>query len=284
MWGIVPAAGLGTRIQPLAFSKELLPIGSRFDGAVERPRAIGEYLLDRLILGGVSKICFVIAPGKGDIINYFGGVAGGAHVCYAVQPQPRGLCDAIFRALPFIPPNEIVLIGLPDTIWFPVEGYRALTGTDLTFLLFPVEHPASFDAVVTDESGRVSQVLVKQQGTAHRWVWGGMRMSGKVLRDLFVLWSQRDRSDEYLGTLVNEYIAGGGAVFGAKVGSAYVDVGTLHGYREALRLLGDEASMPSASAGSFGKQATKKKATQYRSPVTTEIDVLTPHVGGGGQP
>ena len=28
MWGIVPAAG-STRIQPLAFSKELLPVGSR---------------------------------------------------------------------------------------------------------------------------------------------------------------------------------------------------------------------------------------------------------------
>ena len=28
MWGIIPAAGTGTRFQPLAFSKELLPIGS----------------------------------------------------------------------------------------------------------------------------------------------------------------------------------------------------------------------------------------------------------------
>ena len=27
MWGIVPAAGIGSRIQPLAFSKELLPVG-----------------------------------------------------------------------------------------------------------------------------------------------------------------------------------------------------------------------------------------------------------------
>ena len=28
MWGIVPAAGIGSRIQPLAFSKELLPVGT----------------------------------------------------------------------------------------------------------------------------------------------------------------------------------------------------------------------------------------------------------------
>lgn len=32
MWGIIPAAGKRSRIQPLAFSKELLPVGSRLDG------------------------------------------------------------------------------------------------------------------------------------------------------------------------------------------------------------------------------------------------------------
>ena len=32
MWGIIPAAGQGSRMQPLAFSKELLPVGSRRDG------------------------------------------------------------------------------------------------------------------------------------------------------------------------------------------------------------------------------------------------------------
>ena len=49
MWGIVPAAGIGSRIQPLAFSKELLPVGSRHDGTAERPRAVSEYLMDRMI-------------------------------------------------------------------------------------------------------------------------------------------------------------------------------------------------------------------------------------------
>ncbi len=63
MWGIIPAAGVGSRIQPLAFSKELLPVGSRFDGATERPRAVSEYLVERLIAGGARRLCFVIAPG-----------------------------------------------------------------------------------------------------------------------------------------------------------------------------------------------------------------------------
>ena len=40
MWGIIPAAGLGSRIQPLAFSKELLPVGSRLEaGSSARARS-----------------------------------------------------------------------------------------------------------------------------------------------------------------------------------------------------------------------------------------------------
>src|SRR5919109_2178322 len=116
MWGIVPAAGQGSRIQPLAFSKELLPVGSRRDGERERPRAVSEYLVERLVLGGADKICFVISPGKSDILEYYGGGVFSASVFYSVQQQPAGLCDAIFRARPLIPADDLVMVGLPDTI------------------------------------------------------------------------------------------------------------------------------------------------------------------------
>src|SRR3954468_4874020 len=102
MWGIIPAAGAGSRIQPLAFSKELLPVGSRLDGEVERPRAVSEYLVERMLIAGATKICFVVSPGKSDILEYFGDRIDAADLCYVVQPRPAGLCDAVFRAMPFI--------------------------------------------------------------------------------------------------------------------------------------------------------------------------------------
>src|SRR5438094_7312575 len=126
MWGIIPAAGKGSRIQPLAFSKELLPVGGRYEGAVRRPRAVSDYLVERFSIGGATKICFVISQGKSDILEYYGGSAYSASICYAVQPEPAGLCDAIFRALPFIDVQEPVLIGLPDTIWYPEGALCAL--------------------------------------------------------------------------------------------------------------------------------------------------------------
>lgn len=243
MWGIVPAAGAGTRIQPLAFSKELLPVGSRRDGETERPRAVSEYLVERLIRGGAKKICFVIAPGKSDILEYYGGSTGSdVSMAFVVQAQPVGLCDAIFSALPVIPKHESVLIGLPDTVWFPEDALAPLPEEAFTLLLFPVENPRFFDAVETDESGLVRQIQVKSSTAAKGWIWGAMKIPGQVLHELHWLWCERNRSDEFLGTLINAWIERGGKVWGARAGSTYVDVGTLHGYREAVRLLSQPQS------------------------------------------
>ncbi len=241
MWGIIPAAGAGSRIQPLAFSKELLPVGSRLDGATERPRAVSEYLVERMVLGGAEKICFVISPGKSDILEYYGGgKIDSASIAFVVQQKPAGLCDAIFCAAPLVHPDEHVLIGLPDTVWFPADGLRALPDGSLAFLLFPVDRPELFDAVVTDEAGRVREIQVKQIGAESRWIWGAFKMPGATFHALHALWHERGESDEYIGTLVNAWLARGGEALGVPVGEAYVDVGTLHGYREAIRLLSGE--------------------------------------------
>jgi glucose-1-phosphate thymidylyltransferase len=243
VWGIIPAAGAGSRIQPLAFSKELLPVGIRRDGSTERPRAVSEYLADRMVRGGASKICLVISPGKSDIVQYFGGSYGPAHVCYAVQERPGGLCDALFRALPLIAPCEKVLVGLPDTVWFPEDGFCRLR-EGLSFLLFYVDRPQLFDAVVTDAAGNVQEIQVKSAQAKTRWVWGAFALDGQILRELYDLWLERDREDEYLGTLVNEYLARGGTATGVPAGQAYVDTGTLHGYHEAMELLRRRAAAP----------------------------------------
>ncbi|MBL6458186.1 nucleotidyltransferase family protein [Belnapia sp. T6] len=251
MWGIIPAAGIGSRIQPLAFSKELLPIGSRIEDGVERPRAVSEHLIERMVAAGVDKICFVIAPGKSDIINYYGARIGNASIAYVVQQEPSGLCDAIFCALPLIGPEEPVVIGLPDTIWFPEAALAPLPDDRFSFLLFPVERPELFDAVVTDEAGRVLEIEVKRAGARSRWVWGAFKMPGRVLHELHALWRQPGRGDEYIGTLVNVWLAAGGAAHGVRTGEVYVDVGTLNGYREAVSLLAGRPAQANSTVVPF---------------------------------
>jgi dTDP-glucose pyrophosphorylase len=238
MWGIIPAAGLGSRIQPLAFSKELLPVGSRFTETGERPKAVSEYVVERMLLGGADKLCFVISPGKSDIVKYYGSGVRDAQVCYVVQPSAAGLCDAIFRALPLVRPEEQVLVGLPDTVWFPVEGYRLLPPSGLSFLCFPVDQPQLFDAVVSDAEGNVLEIQVKQQTASSHWVWGAFKLTGAILVELHALWCERERQDPYMGTLVNEYLRRGGHAVAIQAGEQYFDVGSVDGYRRAMHRLG----------------------------------------------
>jgi glucose-1-phosphate thymidylyltransferase len=252
-WGIVPAAGIGSRIQPLACSKELLPVGSRQAGGGERPRAVCEYLIERMIRGGATKICIVISPTKSDIIEYFARVLGGTCFAYVVQEEPGGLCDAIFQALPLVAPDEPVLIGLPDTIWFPEDALAYLPDDRLSFLCFPVAEPQYLDAVLSDPSGRISEIQVKHPAPSSHWAWGAFKLPARILAELHELWCEPGRNDTYIGTLINAWIARGGTAFAARTGTDYIDVGTLHGWRAAVRLLdghAGDAARPPARGGS----------------------------------
>jgi glucose-1-phosphate thymidylyltransferase len=244
MWGIIPAAGAGTRIQPLAFSKELLPVCEQFDGSQNRPRAVSDYLVERLVVAGADRICFIISPGKSDILEYYGASAHSASLCYVIQPKPLGLCDAIFRAVPVVGRHESVLIGLPDTIWFPKSGLKALPEDHLSALLFPVKHPQHFDAVVLDSFGRILEIQVKRPSPSTNWIWGAFKMPGITLEALFRLWQTRNCCDEFLGTLINAWIAEGNIAYGFPIGTDYFDVGTMDGYLLAMEALRDMCYTP----------------------------------------
>jgi dTDP-glucose pyrophosphorylase len=280
MIGIIPAAGAGLRIQPLGCSKELLPVGTRLVDGIARPKAVSEYLVERMIAAGARQICMVISAEKSDIVRYYAERDYAAEIFYAVQRRPRGLCDALFRAVSFVRSDEPVLIGLPDTIWFPENAF--LTAVDalsqgdsrpsdsahgghgehgygygehghgepaaeVNLVLFPVDTPSVFDAVLCDavpslpnegrsgapERRRVERVVVKQLNPGSNWVWGAVVTSGRAFHALHQLWESRHRADEFLGDLLNAYIAAGNPVQATANGEHYMDVGTMEGYHAA---------------------------------------------------
>ncbi len=133
--------------------------------------------------------------------------------------------------------GEPVLVGLPDTIWFPEDALRSLPDDKLSFLLFPVEQPRFFDAVVTNEDGQVVEIQVKSAHARSNWIWGAFKMPGAVFHELHRFWKARPAPDEYVGTLINAWLAAGGEAIGVRAGESYVDVGTLDAYRSAMQLL-----------------------------------------------
>jgi NDP-sugar pyrophosphorylase family protein len=103
-------------------------------------------------------------------------------------------------------------------------------------LLFPVEHPHLFDAVLADDDGHVKEVRVKEADPGTTWIWGALKLNGRIMQRLSGLWHERDCRDQYMGTLLNAYIESGGVIRAIPAGETYIDVGTVSEYRKALKL------------------------------------------------
>lgn len=237
MLGIIPAAGSATRMQPLSGSKELLPFG-RHAGAGGKPgalRVVADYLVERMLLAGADRLCFVISGEKSDLVRFYARSHRAGPIFFALQPQPAGLCDAVFRASPLVRTQEPVLIGLPDTVWFPRHAFVHALRAGLHLITFPVARPEDFDAVQEGEPGSVRRVEVKQSGDASRRIWGAITAPGPVFLRLERLWRARGCQDQYLGDLFNAWLDLGEPVSCDHQGTRYYDIGTPGGYEQALQ-------------------------------------------------
>ena len=101
-----------------------------------------------------------------------------------------------------------------------------------------MQSPWNFDGVNTDGNDEVRSIQVKDPQARNPWIWGAIKLPGHVYHALHQLWERRRRKDEYLGTLVNEWLAQGGKAVGIRAGTQYLDVGTIEGFHQACGLLG----------------------------------------------
>ena len=106
-----------------------------------------------------GQACFVIAPGKSDIVNYYGARIGPARIAYIVQAEPAGLCDAIFS----VPAPSSRRMSRWLSACLTPSGSRGWpNATARRYPVFPAlpRRPSLnfFDAVVTDPTGRVEEI------------------------------------------------------------------------------------------------------------------------------
>jgi glucose-1-phosphate thymidylyltransferase len=177
--GVIPAAGIASRLGPLPCSKELLPVGFHKDrkGGQSQPKAIAHYLLERMQTANVSRVYIILRKGKWDIPNYFGdGKMLDMSIAYLLMDLPFGVPFTIDQAYPFIK-EATVVFGFPDILFEPEDAFvqllsrQSATGADIVLGIFPATHPHKMDMVDLDKEGRVRGIQIKPSQTNLRYAW-----------------------------------------------------------------------------------------------------------------
>lgn len=152
--GIVLAGGTGTRLWPMtrAVGKQLLPV-------YDKPLVY--YPLTTLMLAGVREILVITTPHEAPLFRALlgDGSAWGLALAYAVQPEPRGIAQALVIAEPFLDGRPSALV-LGDNLFFGHGLGEVLAAADArghgaTVFGYRVSDPARYGVIELAADGAV---------------------------------------------------------------------------------------------------------------------------------
>lgn len=246
--GIIPAAGLGSRLGQIPFSKELFPIGFKADGT---SKVVSEYLLELVREAGAEQVFFTLRNGKWDIPGYFGdGSNYNMAFAYLLMNRPYGTPFSVDQAYSFVK-DKTVVFGFPDIIVEPANLFTQLlerqqeTSATIVLGLFEVAHPHKWDMVETDEADNVKTIVPKPESSTLTQAW------------CVAVWSPEftEFLHQYLQQVEQQFIVGEikelsmGAVIQAAIdngmivqsvcfsGGSCLDVGTPEDLKKAIKRL-----------------------------------------------
>ena len=146
MKGIILAGGTGSRLYPMTVSvnKQLIPV-------YDKPMIY--YPLANLISFGIREICIVSSPEFIDKYKklFNDGSHLGLDISYRIQPDPKGIAEALIIAEDFIK-NENVCLILGDNIFHGVSDIE-IANAGATVFGYEVSNPSAYGVVSFDSSG-----------------------------------------------------------------------------------------------------------------------------------
>lgn len=229
--GILPAAGLGSRMAPLPHAKELLAVCGV---------PVIDFSLDQLRAAGVAACTAVVSDRKPELVRHLQ-AADGFSMTFARQETPTGLAAAVALGLP---EAGMACLLLPDTLVRPADALKQVraefesSGADLVLGVFSTDRPCELGPVRLSADGRVTEVQDKppQTDLANSWalaIWGP-RFS-RALRDAVACDATANMGLLFHAATATMAVRG---VWFA--GGAFHDTGTPRGLRDAEDFLSRE--------------------------------------------
>jgi len=225
MKAVILAAGLGTRMRPLTFTKPkfLLPVGGK-------PAL--DHVVSLLKNAGVDKIAIVVGFGKEQIMGRYGrGKNFGVDVEYLEQKELLGTANAVQLAENFADGERFMVVN-GDTLVdqeslnaFVVRYKKLSGGKDFSCLMgtIEVENPGQFGIVFT-KGDKVVGIVEKPKRVKSRLANAGVYIFDPKIFDAIKRTKKSSRGEYELTSSMQMMIEEGGEVYTSPL-ELWTDIG-----------------------------------------------------------
>ena len=158
------AGGEGSRLRPLTIGrpKPMVPL-------VDKP-VLG-HILDLLKYHGITEVVITLQYMPSVIQDFYGDGSGlGLKITYVVEEMPLGTAGSVKNSASLLDDTFLVISGdaLTDFDLRAAVQHHITVGALATLTVYPVPNPLEYGAVVSDESGRITQFIEKPDWSAIR--------------------------------------------------------------------------------------------------------------------
>jgi hypothetical protein len=106
-----------------------------------------------------------------------------------VPAEPPTVSASVLAGLAALDPDDIVLLGFPDSIWEPLDAFARLrrrieSGSAVAIGLFRSDEPERSDVPRVDERGHLTAIDIKPRDPGSSWIWGCLAARAGLLAGL----------------------------------------------------------------------------------------------------